>query len=106
MKDVDQVGFLDGVDVKIEKAFSATRRISGWNSVSRIFKSDDVALVVGSTFLLSVPEDDEQHVVDWMQTVMQSGIGVRRSEGFGRVVFDEPLHLAACENREQIGGPL
>jgi CRISPR-associated protein Csx10 len=106
LKDPDQVGFPQDVAVAIEKAFCATRRISGWNTVSRIFKADDLALVAGSTFLLSIYESDQGKVETWMRTVLETGIGVRRSEGFGRVRFDDPLHVAACRDPQKIGGPL
>ena len=80
-----------------------TRRVSGWHSVARIFKSDDIALVKGSTFLLKVPTQAEGPVRQWMDDVITTGIGLRKSEGFGQVCFDEPLHQLAAN---QGGGPL
>ena len=71
--------------------------------MAKIFKPDDVALVKGSTFLLTVDVTGEQRVRNWMQQVRTVGIGIRRSEGFGRVCFDEPLHIAMCRKS---GGPL
>jgi CRISPR-associated protein Csx10 len=103
LKDREQVGFPDEVPVCVVKAFCAIRRVSGWQSVARIFKPDDIALVKGSTFLLQVPAQAEEPVWQWMNSVIITGIGLRKSEGFGRVCFDEPLHhLAAYEQ----GGPV
>ena len=101
LNDPEQGGF-PPVSVSIVKAFCAARRLSGWHSVARIFKPVDVALVKGSTFLLRIGQDDAGTVREWMQKVLYTGIGLRRSEGFGQVCFDEPLHKAALGK----GGPL
>lgn len=98
-KDREQIGFPANVEVCIVKAFCATRRVSGWHSVARIFKPDDIALVKGSTFLLKAPAQDEERVQDWMRSVITTGIGLRKSEGFGRVCFDEPLHQLAAREK-------
>jgi len=102
LKDKQQVGF-PGVNVSIIKAFCATRQVSGWHSVARIFKPDDIALVKGSTFLMKVSEDNKADVQNWMGDVLYSGIGLRCSEGFGQVCFDEPLHKIAAQEK---GGAL
>lgn len=99
----EQIGFPTDVDISVVKAFCAARRVSGWNSVGRIFKADDVAIVAGSTFLLRVPPAAREVVQAWMEKVIFTGIGLRRSEGFGQVRFDEPLHARASEVK---GGPL
>lgn len=91
------------VDVRVEKAFVHTRRVSGWNAVAQIFKPDDIAMVMGSTFLMRIKESAQQEVKDWMQQRIKHGVGLRRSEGFGQVRFDEPFHRAAAQKR---GGPL
>lgn len=96
-------GFPTEVSVCIVKAFCATRRISGWHSIARIFKPNDIALVKGSTFLLKVPTKDKGFVQQWMSSVIANGIGLRKSEGFGRVCFDEPLHHLAAREK---GGPV
>jgi hypothetical protein len=106
IKDPDQVGFPANVPISIKKAFCATRRVSGWNNVGQIFKADDIALKAGSTFLLEVPANTRGVVQGWMEKVTITGIGLRRSEGFGQVRFDEPLHMAATRNLEKLGGPL
>jgi len=102
LKDQQQIGFPD-VDVSIIKAFCATRQVSSWHNVARIFKPDDIALVKGSTFLMKVSEDNKADVQSWMDDVLYTGIGLRRSEGFGQVCFDEPLHKIAAQEK---GGPL
>lgn len=90
----EYLDFPTGVEVQVVKAFRAVRRVAGWSSVGKIFKPDDLALAAGSTFLLKVAADGASNVLDWMHRLTMEGIGLRRSEGFGRVVFDEPLHLA------------
>jgi CRISPR-associated protein Csx10 len=103
LKDREQVDFPTEVSVCVVKAFCATRRVSGWHSIARIFKPDDIALVKGSTFLLKVPTEARELVQQWMSSVTANGIGLRKSEGFGRVCFDEPLHHLAAREK---GGPL
>jgi CRISPR-associated protein Csx10 len=91
------------VDVCVEKAFVSSRRITGWNAVAQIFKPDDVAMARGSSFLLKIKESDKPKVEAWMDEITQTGIGLRRAEGFGRVSFAEPFHKLAAEQK---GGPL
>lgn len=99
----DEMDFPRDVELTVEKAFVSQRRVSGWNAVAQIFKPDDMAMVMGSTFLVKVKEADEQRVTAWMQRVSEQGAGLRRAEGFGRVRFDEPLHRKAADEK---GGPL
>lgn len=99
----EEMSFPKNVDIKIEKAFVSTRRVAGWNAVAGIFKADDVALVAGSSFLLTVPVTKQADVETWTKMVIEQGVGLRRAEGFGDVRFDEPLHHKAARLK---GGPL
>jgi CRISPR-associated protein Csx10 len=99
----DEMEFPRDVEACVEKAFVRTRRVSGWNAVAQIFKPDDMAMVMGSTFLVRIKQSDQQKIRNWMQRRIEGGVGLRRSEGFGRVRFDEPFH---CKAAEKNGGPL
>jgi CRISPR-associated protein Csx10 len=100
----DEKGHLNGVNtLSVIKAFVATRRVSGWNAVARLFKADDLAMARGSTFLLKVDGGDKPKALAWMQHVAVHGIGLRRAEGFGRVGFNLDFHRAAAQKN---GGPL
>ncbi|QQS46595.1 MAG: hypothetical protein IPM66_22295 [Acidobacteriota bacterium] len=87
--------FPNDVAVTMRKSFARTRRASGWNAVAQIFKPDDVAIMMGSTFLFSVKRADREKVKDRVIKLVTEGIGLRRSEGFGRVRCHEPFHRAA-----------
>ncbi len=86
-------------EVRIEKAYVAWRRVSGWSGVGKIFRPDDIALVAGSSFLLHFPGGKTAELQEWHARLEKEGVGLRRAEGFGRVTFRDPLHLASFTNQ-------
>ncbi|MBD3181017.1 hypothetical protein GF312_01925 [Candidatus Poribacteria bacterium] len=92
MKD-RQIGFPEDVDITIVKAFCGKRIISGWHSVAKIFKPDDLAIIKGSTFLMRIEEKHKDMVKKWMEEILCTGIGLRRSEGFGQISISANIHI-------------
>jgi CRISPR-associated protein Csx10 len=82
-------------DVELRAAFAGERRVAGWHSVGQLFKQDDIAISSGSTFLLAFKPENEETLTEWMVNLSRNGIGLRRSEGFGRVTFSALLHRTA-----------
>lgn len=79
--------------VEVVKAYTATRIVAGWSEVGQLFRPDDLAIRMGSTFLLHFPGDTRQAVEAWMAQVVQAGLGLRQGEGFGCITFHDPIHL-------------
>jgi len=68
---------------KIEKAFIKTGEIENFVSIWGLRRPSEVCFLGGSTFLLKVSESDKTELIRLQKT----GIGERRYEGYGRVLF-------------------
>jgi CRISPR-associated protein Csx10 len=81
------------VGTELFLAVANTQRIAGWKTAGEARpRSDDLALVAGSVFVLAAPPEQEQallHAATWLET---HGLGERRGEGFGQVVVAHPFH--------------
>ncbi len=68
---------------------AATRRVSAWNGLWGLPKSDAWAISMGSVFLYALEaEPDWQALADGQE----EGLGVRRPEGFGAVRVADEFH--------------
>lgn len=79
------------------KTFSAHHIVSGWHSGARLPKEDDIAITKGSTFLFQYNGDEQEKLVKGLSTLEEEGIGLRRNEGFGRLIICDPYHLNVNE---------
>lgn len=74
-----------GDNVEIKKAFVKTDDIENYISVWKLRTPSETCFKAGSCFLLSgLKETDKEKLA----AIMRTGIGERRKEGFGRVVFN------------------
>jgi CRISPR-associated protein Csx10 len=89
-----------GVKVVVKNAFVQCRKVAGWSGIGQMFKPDDIAMRAGSTFLLYFEAGEENAILQWMKDIVEHGIGLRYEEGFGRVTFSEPLHMATLKNQK------
>lgn len=71
---------------------SGTRRVMGWNELWRLPKSDDIALTMGSVFLLGFSQALNDTILTALLGMQTQSIGARRREGFGRLVVANPFH--------------
>ena len=69
---------------KIEKSFIRTGTISNYISVWHLRKPSDLCFLAGSTFLVKASQNDR----DKLLKLQEEGIGERKNEGFGRVIFN------------------
>jgi CRISPR-associated protein Csx10 len=87
---------------EIEKGFVGTRRIGGYLGVVGLPRTPDIAITAGSTWRLrwKDPSDNVNRSAAWeaLRKAEQSGLGLRRGEGFGRIVLNHPVHLARWNN--------
>jgi CRISPR-associated protein Csx10 len=71
--------------------FTRTRLVSGWNAAHRMPKDDELAIQKGAAFLYGTGVSTK-NLLPWLHALEESGIGERRSEGFGQVVACHPFH--------------
>ncbi len=87
-----------GVEVELRRSFCSTRLVDAFNNHLGLPRWRDVALCAGSAvgFRIVEPLTGEQQdvVLTKMKDLESNGLGLRRNEGFGRVVFNHPhYHL-------------
>ena len=73
------------------------QRLTGWNELWGTPRANDYALEMGSTFLFSSDKRDTE-LFERLYDLEETGIGLRRAEGFGRICISDPFHL----EREQL----
>lgn len=78
---------------ELVRGYATTRTVLGFNGVPGRPRTADVSIVAGSTwrFRWTDPARREQ-VQPMLDRAQERGLGLRRGEGFGRVVVDLPLH--------------
>lgn len=70
-----------------------TRRVMGWNELWGMPRGHEYAIDTGSVFLYSCPEIPADPILQALYQLEEQGIGRRRAEGFGRILFSDPFHL-------------
>jgi CRISPR-associated Csx10 family RAMP protein len=81
---------LAGVELVYQN--SGTRRVLGWNDLFRLPKANDIAITMGSVFLLGFSEPPDDGALRTLLKMQEEGIGARRREGFGRLLVAHPFH--------------
>jgi CRISPR-associated protein Csx10 len=69
------------------------QRITGWNELWGTPRPHDYALEMGSTFLFACDRQLDNDLMQALRNLEQTGVGRRRSEGFGRISISDPFHL-------------
>lgn len=94
--DADWLKELLGVKVELQRSFCSTRPVDAFNNHLGLPRWRDVALCAGSAvgFRIAEPLSMEQQdaVMAKMKGLENDGLGLRRNEGFGRVIFNHPLY--------------
>lgn len=70
--------------------------ITGWNELWGTPRTNDYAMEIGSTFLFACthkPYTDDKDLLQALYNLEETGIGRRRTEGFGRIRISDPFHL-------------
>lgn len=71
---------------------AGVRRVEGWSSLWGLPKADDLAMAMGSVFVVALPTVDAETFAR-LQTLQAQGIGARRTEGFGMLRVAEAFHF-------------
>lgn len=67
-------------------------QVRGWSAAWGLPKPDDAGLRKGSTFLLRYQGSDSAGLMEQLERLRREGVGVRKEEGFGSVIIDDPIH--------------
>ena len=71
---------------------AASRRVIGWNVLWGLPKADELAIAMGSVFLVALSAEPDWQVLASNQS---KGLGIRRAEGFGTIRIADEFHLEA-----------
>jgi CRISPR-associated protein Csx10 len=72
---------------------ASTRRVMGWNELWGMPRAHEYAIDTGSVFLYESETALDDNAFHALHNLEEAGIGRRRAEGFGRVLFSDPFHL-------------
>lgn len=99
-----------GVKVRIAKAvrksggefwlrFARRQVVDSFNNVVGLPRHRDIALCAGSAVTVELVDEalDDADLIEQLKKIETQGIGLRRHEGFGRVVFNHPVYQNACQ---------
>ena len=90
-----------GVKVEVKHSFCASRAVDAFNAHLGLPRWRDVALRAGSAVRLEIAEAiDLPELLKRLGDVERRGLGLRRNEGLGRVVFNHPLYNGCARVRD------
>jgi CRISPR-associated protein Csx10 len=79
--------------VTLERCFQEPVAVSGWNAKHGLPTATQWALAAGSCYLFSVNEGaDLPGLERRLRELENDGYGLRRNEGYGRIVVNDPFH--------------
>ncbi len=82
-------------DYEITREIIRTTIIKGFDMRAGLPHWQDIALIAGSSVTIRLKSDTWD--ADKLRQIERNGIGLRRSEGYGRVVFNHPAHSGIVE---------
>jgi CRISPR-associated protein Csx10 len=77
---------------KPEYQAASVRRMTGWNELWGMPKTNEYAIETGSVFLFSCLSKPDETLQQRLYDLEEQGIGRRRAEGFGRIHISDPFH--------------
>ncbi len=78
--------------IEILKEISEVEQISGWNVQTQMPKEDEQAIKAGSVLLFKTDLPREE-LLKILKDLEEKGIGHKREDGFGRILFCDPFHI-------------
>jgi CRISPR-associated protein Csx10 len=92
VSDLLNVFDINGLTIQIKIIYCSTSRIEGYNSAWKLKRSSEVAFSAGTCIKFEAYKKEnvsvEGDVCSILSKIQTAGIGERRGEGFGRIVFD------------------
>lgn len=84
---------LDFPDIVMDTRMIRQHTVRGWQASWQLPKPEDVTIGMGSVCLFRYTGNDFQGLNTYLNQLMVHGIGLRRSEGFGRIHVCDPFHI-------------
>lgn len=80
----------------IEAVLKVTKSqiIRGWSDAWGIAKPDDMGIMMGSVYLFRYNGDNLEGLKQFLSRLTTNGIGLRREEGFGRILVCDSFHTS------------
>lgn len=80
-------------DVEIINTYAKSKIVDGFNTYLGLPKWRDMAICAGSTFGFRIRElCDGDNLLKRLEELEKTGIGIRKDEGFGKIVFNHPVY--------------
>jgi CRISPR-associated Csx10 family RAMP protein len=83
----------DFPDLVMDTRMIRQHTVRGWQASWQLPKPEDVAIGMGGVCLFRYTGNDIQGLNTYLTQLMIQGIGLRRSEGFGRIHVCDPFHI-------------
>jgi CRISPR-associated protein Csx10 len=90
-KDLARFTSLDENKLKLLHNVSSYELVSGWNMATGLPKEDNFVIEKGSVFLFSY-DGYREELIKELEKLELNGIGLRKSEGFGKFMVCNPIH--------------
>lgn len=82
-----------GVKVEVLSIYVKAKNIDGFNAYLGLPKWREYAIAAGSSIGFKIREGvDKDKIMGRFKILEENGMGLRRNEGFGRVVFNHPIY--------------
>lgn len=83
-------------------AVTKHERLRGWNTAHGLPRQDEWGVARGSVYVYCFQGTAEQQegLIQHLNTLSKDGIGLRRNEGFGTVVISDDFHYQFCNQQE------
>ncbi len=91
-----------GGTVRWAAAVTRHERLRGWNAAHGLPRQDEWAVARGSVCVYHFQGADEEReiLVQQLAALSDDGAGLRRNEGFGRVIVSDDFHRRFCPQQE------
>jgi CRISPR-associated protein Csx10 len=80
-------------DIRYILKVARSKSIRGWNSAWGLPKADDLAVSMGSVYLFKYDGNNVPQLKQELDQLRLRGVGLRKSEGFGRISICDNFHL-------------
>ncbi len=98
----DSIKYLSGAEAEVWAASSFTS-VGGWCGPWKLPREQCIAISAGSCWRLrTTGSEDSDRLRNWLDHIVQNGLGLRCHEGFGRVCVNPPW-LVNTANGESFG---
>jgi CRISPR-associated Csx10 family RAMP protein len=105
-RQISRVDFASG-EIQFVAAVTQHERVRGWNFAHGLPRTDEWMVCRGAVYayLYRGNSQGKQELVDRLWNLQNHGVGIRRPEGFGAVVINDPFHVqfgASGRNGEEV----